>query len=102
MLRRTKEIKDKPTINKYSERITKETGYQPIHKRFEKIVEGKKRKAEEIEEHKKKMEEKSELEFQEEYNKHVKKPDTVRTYEQYFTEMQRWKEKREEENRQKL
>jgi hypothetical protein len=43
---------------------------------------------------KKKKIEDEEHTYIEEYNKHVKKPDNVRTYDQYFSEMVRWKEKR--------
>lgn len=32
--------------------------------------------------------------FLEEYNKHAKRPETVRTYDAYFNEMVRWKEKK--------
>lgn len=32
----------------------------------------------------------------------MKKPDNIRSYDQYFSEMVRWKEKRQEENKQKL
>lgn len=38
--------------------------------------------------------EEEEQSYIEEYNKHVKKPESRRTYDEYFTEMVRWKEKR--------
>lgn len=40
--------------------------------------------------------------FREELNKHMRKPDNIRSYDEYFEEMVRWKEKNNKINKQKL
>lgn len=101
-LSRCRELKDKPTIDRNSDKISKEIGHRPIYLRVDALVEEKKKKLERNEELRKKKQEEEEHTYIEEYNKHVRKPDTLRTYDQYFTEMVRWKEKRQQENQQKL
>ena len=38
----------------------------------------------------------------EELNRHMRKPETVRTYDAYFDEMVKWKERTTKQNREKL
>lgn len=40
--------------------------------------------------------------FMEELNKHMRKPENMRSYDEYFEEMVRWKEKNNKINKQKL
>lgn len=99
---RAKHCKQKPTINKQSQKIAKEVGYEPIYTRFEKLMELKKKKEVDIEESKRREKELQEEMFREELNKHMRKPDNIRSYDEYFEEMVRWKEKNNKINKQKL
>lgn len=63
ILCRAKNYKEKPTINKHSEKIAKEVGYEPIYTRYEKLLEIKKKKEETIEEAKRREKEAEEEMF---------------------------------------
>jgi|JI9StandDraft_1071089.scaffolds.fasta_scaffold688663_1 hypothetical protein len=56
-------------------------------------MEAKKKKEEDIEESKKREKEIEEEMFMEELHKHMKKPDNLRSYDNYYEEMVAWKEK---------
>jgi hypothetical protein len=95
-------VRAKPTINKKSEQLAREVGYEPIYNRYEKLMEQKKKRLEEIEEQKKRQKEEEESLFMEELNRHMRRPETVRTYDEYFDEMVKWREKANKQNREKL
>lgn len=95
-----RELQKKPVINATSNRIV--GSLEPIYERYERVLNQKERKLEEERLRIKKQKEEEEELFFREFEERNKRPDKVRTVDEFYDSLVRWKEKKIEKNNEKL